>query len=216
MKKLFIAAIALGLSINANANTVDLKFVGINTTVGAGVSVNGNTINTSIGSYNLQENGGSSFAGFCVDPFQWASSNFHAYEKSSLDASDFTSDGATRFSNTQKLFDHAYGTLGSAEETAGFHLALWEIFHDDLNVTSGIIQGLSSSNSGMLSYATGFLVNLSGWNVTNTYDITFYDSPDYQNFITASPSQVPLPAALPMFLSGIAGLGIMRRRKTVA
>ena len=29
-------------------------------------------------------------------------------------------------------------------------------------------------------------------------------------------SEVPLPAALPMFLSGLAGLGVLSRRKTAA
>lgn len=216
-KSLFsVAALfsATVLSTTVQASTVDFNYVSPNTTVTTSVSVNSSSLYTYMGSYNLSASDvPGTLVGFCVDPFQLASNTPSAYESSSLDASDFTSgDGANRLTNAQKLFDNAYAGLSGAEQTAGFHLALWEIFHDDLNTTSGIISSLSSSNAGMLAAANTFLTALSGWSTTNAYDLTFYGNGQQQDFVAASPSAVPVPAALPLLVSGLLGFGVMRRR----
>ena len=162
------------LSATAQASTVDLNYVSPNTTVTTSVSVNSSTLNTYMGSYNLSASDvAGAIIGFCVDPFQWASSASNQYTSSALDASDFTNDGANRFANAQKLFDNAYASLSGAEQTAGFHLALWEIFHDDLSTATGVISSVSGSNAGMLASANTFLSALNGWSTTNAYDLTF-------------------------------------------
>ena len=207
-------AVLLLLSTNVFATSVGLNFVSVNTALSTNVSVNSSNINTSIGSYNLNS-AGANLVGFCVDPYQWASYAVTTYDKSSLDATDFFSgNGATRFTNAQKLFDNAYATLSGATQTAGFHLALWEIFHDDLNTTVGVITGTSTSNVGMLTAANDYLSALNGWSKTNAYDLTFYGSGQHQDFLVANPSAVPVPAALPLFASSLLGLGAMYRRKT--
>lgn len=201
------------------ANSVKLKFSSIDKAIVSQVKINGSPFsqkNVYIGSYNLDIQGEGVFSGFCVDPYQSASSSYGFYDKSSLDPTDFNNHGTTRFANAQKLFDHAYSTLTTAAQTAGFHLALWEIFHDDLNVLTGGIKADSVSNPAMLSAASDFLGDLAGWDITKKYSIDFFKSVCNQDFIIAKlnpPSEVPLPAALPMFLTGLAGLGFMRRRK---
>ena len=206
------------LSAAAQASTVNLNYVSPNTTVTTSVSVNSSSLYTYMGSYNLAvSNIAGTVIGFCVDPFQWASTTPTQYTSSSLDASDFISgNGANRFANAQKLFDNAYGSLSGATQTAGFHLALWEIFHDDLNTTTGVIKSVSGSNAGMLAAANTFLSALSGWSTTNAYDLTFYGNGQLQDFVTASPSAVPVPAALPLLASGLLGFGVMRRRNKVS
>ena len=212
LKNSLIATLFL-MSTSALATTVGLNFTSVNTAVSTNVSVNGSNINTSIGSYNLNS-AGANLVGFCVDPYQWASYAVTTYDKNSLDATDFFSgNGATRFTNAQKLFDNAYATLSGATQTAGFHLALWEIFHDDLNTTAGVITGTSTSNVGMLTAANAYLSALNGWNTTNAYDLTFYGSGQHQDFLVANPSAVPLPAALPLFASAIFGFGAIYRRR---
>lgn len=217
MNKLLVAVLALGVSFAANANSVQLKFAGANTAINTKINVNGNNLYTAMGTYNLVEQGGtpSNIVGFCVDPFQYASTSYHAYNKSSLDASDFANNGATRFANVQKLFDNAYGTLTNAVQTAGFHLALWEIFNDNQDTATGAVKKTYYTNSGMVSYANTLLASLAGWSIKNDWNLTFYQNNWKQDFITATPnppSEVPLPAALPLFLSAICGFGVMSRR----
>ncbi len=202
------------------ANSVKLKFSSLDDAIGSKVKIAGSSFsgkNVAIGSYNLDIQGQGVFSGFCVDPYQSASSSYTFYDKSSLDASDFSTNGASRFANVQKLFDNAYASIAdNAVKSAGFHLALWEIFHDDLNAATGGIKGITGSNVGMLAAANTFLSSLAGWNITNAYSIDYFESVCNQDFIIAKlnpPSEVPLPAALPMLLSGLVGLGFMRRRK---
>lgn len=213
MFKKSILATLLLVSTSAFASPVNLSFISTNTTKYTQVSVNGSNLNTSIGSYNLNI-AGVSTVGFCVDPFQWASSTIRTYDKSSLDASDFTAgNGATRFANVQKLYDNAYAGLSGATQTAGFHLALWEIFNDNSNTTSGIVKKTGLSDAAMVAAANGFLSALGGWGTTNAYDLTFYGNGQYQDFLVAKPSAVPVPAALPLLASGLVGFVALRRRK---
>lgn len=216
-KKSLLAAAVLAasvLSATAQANTVNLSYLSPNTTVTTSVSVNSNSMYTYMGSYNLSTSDATgTLVGFCVDPFQLASSTATTYQSSALDAGDFISgDGANRFANAQKLFDNAYASLSGAEQTAGFHLALWEIFHDDLNTDTGIISAVGATNTAMLAAANTYLSALSGWNTTGAYDLTFYGNDKLQDFLVASPSAVPLPAALPLLASGLLGFGVVRRR----
>jgi hypothetical protein len=195
---------------------------------------------------------------FCVDPFQPASSTNTKYIESKLDWSDFSSYGAKKMWLAQTLYDNAYGTLASATDAvkAGFHVALWEIFYDDLEETSGNIKAstttttvytqgtkictvktwwgckkwsttpgtsttttVTNTDAAVLTAANAFLTALTdnSWKITNKYDLTFYKSVCNQDFIVAKlnpPKMVPLPAALPLMLTAIAGFGWMRRRKT--
>jgi hypothetical protein len=212
-KKTILATLLLAAT-TAIASPVNLSYISTNTTRYTQVSVNGSNLNTSIGSYNLKIDGVNT-VGFCVDPFQWATSTTKTYDKSSLDAMDFASgNGATRFVNAQKLFDNAYAGLSGSAQTAGFHLALWEIFHGDLNTTTGNIKKTGYSDFGMLAAANTFLGALNGWTATNAYDLTFYGNGQYQDFLVAKPSAVPVPAALPLLASGLIGFVALRRRKT--
>lgn len=222
--------------VHTTGNT-KLKFVSTNTTVNTKLSIGGSTFsgkNVAIGSYNLLEQATPSspitnLVGFCVDPYQSANKSLHGYTKSTLDASDFVTNGlsqSTRFANAQKLFDNAYAglsTIGTAAQqavnTAGFHIALWEVFFDDNNVTTGGIKGMTGTNTSVLASATSFLSQLASWKVKDAYQISFFKSICDQDFVTAKlreinpPTTVPLPAALPLFLFAICGFGLMSRRR---
>lgn len=220
-KKSFVLAALLSasvLSATAQASTVGLSYVSPDSYVATSLRVEGSTSTYWMGSSELAVSDiVGTVVGFCVDPLQPAVNAVSNYDKSTLDASDFISgDGANRLSNAQKLFDNAYASLTTAEQTAGFRFALWEIFHDDLNTKTGDILAVSGSNAGMLAAANTYLSSLSGWNTTGAYSLTFYGSAVNQDFLVATPSAVPLPAALPLFASAVAGFGAMRRRKNLA
>lgn len=243
MSKLLVGLLALGLSFAVSAEQVKLRFDGVNTTTATKVRINGTTKYVAVGSYNLVEGlspNSQSLVGFCVDPFEYANNKFTTYEKSSLDATDFRdkngvmrADGATRLSGVQALYDNAYGSLGSdAKKTAGFHLALWEIFNDNKNLISGDVRKVWNTDATVVTWANQFLSDLTGWSVKNLYSLTMYTSlghwegfgwcktwkPGYQDFLVAKlnpPSEVPLPAALPMLFSGLLGLGLMGSRRRV-
>jgi hypothetical protein len=189
---------------------------------------------------------------FCVDPFQPASSTDSKYIESKLDWSDFSSYGGKKMWLAQSLYDNAYGSLATATDAvkAGFHIALWEIFYDDLEETTGNIREslttkttttkgkwvlkngkivwekgqtitttTSNTDQEVLKSADAFLTALTdnSWKITNKYDLTFYKSVCNQDFLVAKlnpPSQIPVPAALPLFISGLVGFGLMRRRKS--
>lgn len=220
MNKLLLSLLLLAVSLSVNAETVKLKFVSVDKVISTKTKITGSSIsgrNVAMGSYNFDIKNQGVFSGFCVDPYQWANGNYKDYTKSALDASDFNNNGVTRFANAQKLFDNAYSSVSTAVQAAGFHLALWEIFHDNLNVNTGNIKGIHGTNQNMLSIASTFLNQLAGWSITDKYSIDFYKNSHYQDYVIATlnpPSQVPLPAALPMLISGLIGLGFVRRRKT--
>lgn len=215
-KSLVVAALlaASVLSATAQASPVDLSYVSADSYVATSVRIDGSTSTYWMGSSTLAVSDiVGTVVGFCVDPLQPAVNAVSSYDKSTLDATDFISgDGASRLTNAQKLFDNAYASLTTAEQTAGFRLALWEIFHDDLSTKTGDILAVSGSNAGMLAAANTFLSSLSGWNTSGAYSLTFYGSAVNQDFLVATPSAVPVPAALPLFASAIAGFGMIRRR----
>lgn len=214
MFKSLIGLMILVLSVSVEANTVSLKFHSGEDTISSKVGVNGSSVSGLFGSYNIQEYGSAdTILAFCVDPYQQANSSFKNYTKSDLDATDFVDNGAARLQNVQKLFDNAYSLITTDTQAAGFHLALWEIFNDNSNTTNGNIKKISGTDTGMVNYANSLLASLSGWNVKDLYDLTFYKSGSYQDYVSVSP--VPVPAALPLLMSGLVGLGFMRRRKNV-
>jgi hypothetical protein len=215
MFKQILMVAALVSSTQAFAENV--KFTSYQDTVTTRTRVDGVKRWDVLGNYNLTVDGQNA-VGFCVDPFQELSTTYKTYNASTLDASDFVNYGDIRLNYVQRLFDNAYDTLnGDATRTAGFHLALWEIFTDYGNLNAGRVRVVNSANSGtntaVVSIASQFLGSLAGWDVLDKYSFTFYQSDIYQDFLVAKPAAVPVPAALPLFLSAIAGFGVMRRRK---
>jgi len=220
-----IAAIALmATAAAAQADTVQLAKVSNGPVLAPHVSVNGGDVYAYIGSYNLQVQGqGGSFAAYCVDPFQSTYSNnstpdpdYTSYQRSPLTTANLPPVQLTRLADVQRLFGNAYaGSLANGDKAAGFQLALWEIWHDDKNLSTGSIHTLSSSSSAMVNEAGALLAALASpatWPTNGTsYGMTFYSNATYQDYIAV----VPEPETHALLLGGLALLGfVARRRKT--
>ncbi len=155
------------------------------------------------------------FRFFCIDLTQSALGGPLPYTRN-LGVAD-----ATNSAQLARLFDAYYpnnGSFATADESAAFQLAVWEIwFDDDLSLSTGTFQATSTAS--VLTWANIYLgAAASGPTPTGW---TFYDftSPDAQDYLSATYS-VPLrttPEPGTVILLCIAALtawAAMRRRQT--
>jgi hypothetical protein len=206
------AAALLTIAGAAQADTVNLRYAGADHTTTTSVYINGATLNNVlIGSYRLEQQGQpGSFIAYCVDPFQQSSGSYSAYDRSPLVAAQLPSVEAVRFANVSKLFGNAYaGSLANNTKAAGFQLALWEVWHDDGNLATGIVRSVGGSNAAMVAEANSLLGSMAGWSTGTSYELTRYSSASYQDFVTAA---VPEPETYALLLAGLGMLGFARRR----
>lgn len=132
--------------------------------------------------------------------------------------------------SVQALFNTSFSTLDldNANQSAGFQLALWEVLFEDENKNWNLNWGnfkVSGFNSGVTDAAREFLTitrnyldtEIEGDGYVN-YKLTWLQAEDGgQNLVTAvAVSPIPLPAAGPMLIFSLAGLGYLARRRKQA
>jgi hypothetical protein len=154
-----------------------------------------------------------SFVGYCVDPFQWASSSFHEYGAMLLE--DFLD--ASRFQQVAKLFGHAYeDSLMGSTQAAGFQLALWEVFNDDGRLDQGAVRVTGTTNNAVRQSAQTLLDSLASWTGNGTnYELTFYQNATHQDYlaVTGPLSPTPEPESYALLLAGLGLIGLVARRR---
>jgi hypothetical protein len=123
----------------------------------------------------------------------------------------------TQVDNIGKLFNTAYFGLNfkSNAESAGFQLALWEIIYENplksLKLATGNLK--ITGDSAAIAAGQGYLDNLNG-KVTQRWNLTFLETKENQDLVTATP--VPVPAAAGLMLLALGGLAIAGRRRRTA
>jgi hypothetical protein len=120
----------------------------------------------------------------------------------------------------QSLFDAAYdisgvnSVLSSADRSAGFQLAIWEVLYDS-NYSLATGSFLTTSSGAAVNAGQAFLNAANGFMGSQRWTIATYDSygsPLGQDVGVAAP--VPLPAAAWM-LVGVAGALVAAKRRSL-
>ena len=116
------------------------------------------------------------------------------------------------------FYDEVVTKLTTAEFSAGFQLAVWEILNETgstYDVTGGSF-AVTGGNTNAKAKANHFLANLD-YSAPVKYNITYLQSqanPQTQGLVTISP--VPLPAAGLLLFGALGGLGVVARRRKSA
>lgn len=163
----------------------------------------------------FQMNGGTelgNFAAYCVELAQALQSSATYEIMPNLFAGRI-------LSNIDRLFSSAYGGVDTALEASAFQVALWEIVHDDaetLDLGSGNV--IISGNDAVTGLASNYLGGLADA-ATGLYDLTFLESADAQDLVTANlivtsngAAPIPLPASSLLLLGSLGGLIAARKR----
>lgn len=156
------------------------------------------------------------FQAFCADLFQsWGLGGPYNYNVT-------TFGNAANLTAMNQLADY-FGQVTNAVTSTAFQLATWEILFEEsatFNLGSGDFK--ASPYSANIANGTAAISQANLWLSTlgqaqDKYSIGFITSPTYQDLVYVTPNAVPLPAALPLMLSGLGvmGFAVRRRRSTV-
>ena len=120
----------------------------------------------------------------------------------------------------QKLFDSGYSTdlntpgSATAEDSAAFQAALWEVvYDDDWDLTTGDFQASDDSVTGIVDAANLLLDAAEGYDDGQKWFLNEYAIDDRQDLIGASP--VPAPAGV-LLIGSAFGLAAWRSRRARA
>ncbi|ALT78092.1 PEP-CTERM sorting domain-containing protein [Paucibacter sp. KCTC 42545] len=219
-------ALLLSLLVSASlaqaASTLSIQFVG--------EDPNAPVLSTSFsddyatGRLSYVDAGGRSFYAYCVElqqDFAPASLGMKTYTVGSFSAPQATA--------LQGLFSTSYAGLSNAYQQAAFQVAVWEITHEKesstFNVSAGnggfFFAGLSDVsaagaadlNANFTNQVNSYLAAASDYQGPARYQLTRLDHKGFQDLVVAT--AVPEPSSYALLLCGLAGMGLIVRRRTV-
>lgn len=122
-----------------------------------------------------------------------------------------------QFTALSELFTEGFATaLSSADFSAGFQLAVWEILMEPTpaSVSNGNGSFYVTNDHGNTAAVNRANDLLAGLPATGTYTIHLLQNDSHQNFVygTTPLTQVPEPAPLALVAIGMIGLFVLRRR----
>lgn len=217
IKKLFFAAsaaaaLSFGFSGTAQAASVTLDKAGASVW---GTPVLARNVNYTIdgtarfhgaGQFQLKDVATlESILAFCIDIFQVLKLP-HTY-----DTTPFLE--TIPMGQVEALFSNFYLDVDTADEAAGFQLALWEITTERSETLDfGTGRFITTGTGAHYDIAQDYLDGL-GNAPTAAWDLTTYFSSTSQDLISGTLAPVPLPLPGLLLLAGLAGLVGLRARK---
>lgn len=155
----------------AMADTVDLAYMGVNTTYTASGSYAGGSYNSYVGAYNIRVNNGDTFASFCIDIYDLSGTKEQNYTYNVTPLADAPQSGGD--SNTQmgepgalavrKLWDMYYQAATSDLKTAAaLQVAIWEVVNEKGSGSYSLTGGSFTATGGNFvnTSATGELADI--------------------------------------------------------
>jgi hypothetical protein len=237
MSKLAYAAVfaaastllASGASANPVNFTVDGTLfgsgsAGVTVTAPSGTQgvMSGGTQGVNAGAFHVKDTiSGDSFIAWCVDLLDTLSTpTLGVYTATATPFSDPWSILPATQNVIKSLFDTSYAiALNSATNSAAFQLALWEIVYENpangWGVSSGSGQFFTTTSGAVANAANTMLAGLGG-TPTGNFNVTYWQSNTVGKQDLVTVSEVPLPAAVWLFGSGLVGLGILSRKRRKA
>ena len=176
-------------------------------------SSQGSISNVFAGNFVLDPITGDDIVTFCID-LAHRIGNGVTYQMKSLAETGFS---ATVQSNINRLYSTYYDTLGGNEyRTAGFQVALWEIIDERPVNPFDLDAGRFRISDGRVKRRAQEMLNGLGAE-TSLWAFTYYDADGNQDQLAARPNPpggaVPLPAGLPLLLTAMGGLAMVRRAR---
>lgn len=234
MKTAAIATIAaLGFAAAANADFVDMRFLGTAKGSSVKVTFNSNTNNLFAGQLNHRITNGTGAAAalngdhvtFCTDLYQTVSSSYTAYEVVSVAAVPNSAPmGAAKAQALRNLY--TYAGIAAADSSAtndmatAFQIAVWEIVTDfngtaaSLDVTAGNFKAKKTNGSnftGTLATTLTSYLNAAMNTTSNQANMVGLKSACAQDQLIAG-FVVPTPGTATLALAGVAFAAGRRRR----
>ncbi|MGD1914577.1 MAG: hypothetical protein ACFCBV_00100 [Phycisphaerales bacterium] len=232
MRTVLTAAAMLATAGIAAADTVDLRYFGPGAGASFDVVANGNSTNVFAGQLNfLADNGtgaGSLLNGtlmtYCIDVLEPVGGGRNTYNLDALEDSPVTAGsvspamGVDKAEAIARMYTFAAGSqFGSdSDVAAAFQLAVWEVIadfggDDPMSLTTGDFRVTSTVNSGTQTFLTSLLDAAGDGSISIFQGLGALTNEGLQDQIFEV--VIPLPGAAGMAAVGLAGVGLVARRR---